>query len=364
MSKWLVKQREFIYKKKKKSFRKMMNRNGISIPDFKISKKIKNILSWWTIFIFIIIVWIFIIIKLSFFWPEKIISQVKFSEDTIATYNDIELFNLISNEVKGKNYYIINSNKEKILSKIQNWFTVKSHSWSYVASFPFVWDINFQLEETSLQETNDTSMLWVWFPIELSPNLIKQIKPTVVWQFPLSQSLQEQEIWWTLWIELSFYEPKVLVTINDKQFAVWNEETYVELKEWMLLWIRIPTEENNYEPLFVIETPQYLSWTTSLDWFFFELSLNDMLEIISLAKYEFPDMKRFVYLAWSTRIAIFTSDDKVLYFNFPQWRDINEQWNIQIAKYRILKERYSNFHNIENINLWALEENKVIIKKY
>lgn len=351
MSKWLVKQREFIYKKKKKSFRKMMNRNGISIPDFKISKKIKNILSWWTIFSLVIILWIFIIIKLSFFKPEHTISQVKFSEDTIATYNDIELFNLISSEVKWKNYYMLSRDKWAILSKIQK-------------EFPFVGDIHFQLEAPSTPEIENEEMLQPLIPTNLTTLLINQIKPVVVWDFPLISPQKQHDTWGTLWVEVSFYEPKVLVSINDKQFAVWNEETYVELKEWMLLWIRIPTEENNYEPLFVIETPQYLSWTTSLDWFFFELSLNDMLEIISLAKYEFPDMKRFVYLAWSTRIAIFTSDDKVLYFNFPQWRDINEQWNIQIAKYKILKERYSNFHNIENINLWALEENKVIIKKY
>ena len=129
----------------------------------------------------------------------------------------------------------------------------------------------------------------------------------------------------------------------------------------MLLWIRDPEEE----PLFVVETPMYLSWTTNLDWFFFDLNLSDFMQITSLAKEEFWNtMKRFVYLAGSTRFAIFTTDDKTLYFNFPEWSNIEEQWNSQITKYRILKEKYPKFNSIRTIDLWALEKNKTIIKYY
>ena len=141
-----------------------------------------------------------------------------------------------------------------------------------------------------------------------------------------------------------YYEPTILVQLNDKKYAVWNESTYVEMKEWMLLWIRVPTEDDpNPEQLFTIESPQYLSWTNNLDWFFFEVSLAKMLEIISLAKEEFwSNMTRFVYLAWSTRFAIFTNDKKTLYFNFPEWWNIQEQWETQIFKYNTLREKYQN----------------------
>ena len=153
----------------------------------------------------------------------------------------------------------------------------------------------------------------------------------------------------------------ILVKINEKKYAVWNETTYVETKDWMLLWIRDPEEE----PLFLIETPQYLTWNDSIDWFFFEISLDKFMQIISLAKEEFwNNMTRFVYLAWSTRFAIFTNDQKTLYFNFPEWSDILQQRENQISKYNILREKYSKFDKIENIDLWALENNKVIIKNY
>ena len=75
-------------------------------------------------------------------------------------------------------------------------------------------------------------------------------------------------------------------------------------------------------------------------------------------------MKRFVYLAGSTRIAIFDEDDKTLYFNFPEWEPISKQWNTQLEKYYKLKDNYQNFNKIEKIDLWALEENKTIIMNY
>jgi len=99
----------------------MLNRSGISIPEFKINEKLKNILSRSMLFIVIIILWVLILIKSLFFQPEQKITQVKFSDDTEATYKDTDLFDFISNEVKWKNYYIITSNKDQLLYKIQNW---------------------------------------------------------------------------------------------------------------------------------------------------------------------------------------------------------------------------------------------------
>lgn len=370
MSKGLVSQRPFSRKKRRQSFRKTLNRSGVPIPEIKISQKIKSILSRWVFFVLIIVCWIFILIKSLFFKPEQTISQIKFSEATLATYQDIELFNLISNEVKWKNYYILLSNKDKLLSKIQK-------------KFPFVGKIDLQLEpkqeETVVEDK--TLITWIKFPTIKKQTLNEEVPQswsnteepqiqteTSSWwiqiiqnNFPLKSSRKEPDNWWTLWIELMYYDPVVLVKLNDKKFAVWNEKTFVEMKEWMLLWIRGPDEE----PLFLIETPQYLTWSNSLDWFFFEISLEKFMQIISLAKEEFwNNMLRFVYLAWSTRFAIFTSDDKTLYFNFPELSDIEEQRKTQIFKYNILREKYPKFEKIEKIDLWALEENKTIITNY
>ena len=343
MSRGIVNQKPFSHKKRRKSFRKMLNRSGISIPEFKINEKLKNILSRWMLFIIIIVLWVLILVKSLFFQPEQKIVKVKFSEDTLSTYQDIELFNLVSDQVKWKNYFILSSNKDELLSKIQK-------------KFPFVWDIQLQLEpkEEVTQTGPELLTIWIQLPLELPITAYQTLER----EFPLKSSKLEEEIWWTLWVQLLYYEPKILVKLNNKLFAVWDENTYVELKEWMLLWIRDPEEE----PLFVIDTPMYLSGTTNIDWFFFEISLPEFIQITSLAKQSFPDMKRFVYRAWSTRIAICTSDDKTLYFNFIEWASIEEQRETQLQKYNLLKEKYHSFKDVWTIDLWALEEDKVIIK--
>lgn len=370
MSKRLVSQRPFSRKKRRQSIRKTLNRSGVSIPEFKISQKAKNFLSRWLLFTLLIIWGFFILIKSLFFKPEQTISQIKFSEATLATYQDVELFNLISDKVKWKNYYMLLSKKDKLLSDIQK-------------DFPFVWEIKLQLEQKEKETiTWDQNIIvtWIKFPIIktqtwsdtnwTSANTESsgfQVEATwlsikiIQNNFPLKPSKKEFDKWWTLWIELMYYDPVILIKLNDKKFAVWNEKTYVEMKEWMLLWIRDPEEE----PLFLIETPQYLTWTNNLDWFFFEIKLSEFLQIISLAKEEFwNNMARLVYLAWSRRFALFTSDDKTLYINFPEGWNIEEQRKTQIFKYNTIKKKYPNFTKIEKIDLWALEENKTIITNY
>ena len=356
MSRGIVSQKPFSRKKRRQSFRKMLNRSGVSIPEFKIGQKLKKYLSRWLIFILLIIIWTLILVKLLFFQPWQTISQIKFSEDTFATYQDIELFSLVSNEVKGKNYYVLLSDKDEILKNIQK-------------KFPFVWKIEFQLEPQQEETTKELESIaiWIQFPI-LNWTWEKQWTWVQLIQtnFPLKSSKKTPDNWWTLWVQLMYYEPTVLIQINDKKYAVWNEKTYVEMKEWMLLWIRIPTDDDPYpEQLLTIETPQYLTWTNSLEWLFFEISLPEMLQIAALAKEEFwNNMLRFVYLAGSTRFAIFTSDQKVLYFNFPDWWNIEDQRNSQIFKYNTLREKYDKFWNIDKIDLWSLENNKTIIKNY
>ena len=352
MSRGIVSQKPFSRKKRRQSIRKTLNRSGVSIPEFQISQKLKNILSRWLLFSLVIITGILILIKSLFFKSEQTISQIKFSDSTLATYQDIELFNMISDKVKWKYYYMLLSNKDKLLSDIQK-------------KFPFVWKIELQLEpkqeETHIE--NEDIIIWINFPTltQWSWEQSTWWSTVIKTPFPLRSSQKSPDNWWTLWIELLYYDPIVLIQLNDKKFAVWNENTHVELKEWMLLWIRGPEEE----PLFLIETPQYITWTTSLDWFFFEVSLAKMLEIVSLAKEEFwHNMLRFVYLAWSTRFAIFTNDQKTLYFNFPEWWNIKQQRESQIFKYNTLRERYPNFERIEKLDLWALEENKIIITNY
>ena len=69
-----------------------------------------------------------------FFKAEFTIHHVKRSEQTIQTYEDIELFNIISREVKGNNYHVLKHLKKRhILDSARQ-------------SYPFLSNIDFQLE--------------------------------------------------------------------------------------------------------------------------------------------------------------------------------------------------------------------------
>ena len=349
----------------------MLNRSGISIPEIKINQKLKNILSRWMCFTLVIIAGIVVLIKLLFFQSGQKIADVKFSDNTLATYQNPYLFGFITDEVKGKNYYIINSDKDQLLSKIQNWFTVKNPAWERVEfKFPFVINLNYQLETTSptwldWETTSEDLITWIEFL-----NNWTEYK-SIHKEFPLRTAKQAPNAGWILWIEILYLEPKLLVKLNDKKFAVWSDNIFTELKDSDLLSkTQIDTKSNdntisNLTEIFTVETPQYLTWTNNLDWFFFDINLSNMIKITSLAKEEFwSNMTRFVYLVWSTRFAIFTTDEKTLYFNFPEWSNIEQQRETQISKYNILREKYSQFNKIWTVDLWALEENKVIIKYY
>ena len=366
MSRGIVSQRQVSHKKHKHAFKRMLNRSGVSLPEIHINPIVKKVISRWMLVILVLILWIFILIKSLFFKPTQTISEVRFSEVSQSTFQDQDLFHFISSQAKWQNYFIFTSNKDSLLAKIQSWFTVKWHSWEdSTISFPFVWWINFQLEAPDTTEINENNSItiWVQIPYELPVTNFQAIS----WEFPLKLGKDFNE-WWILWVEIMYYEPKVLVKLNWKKFAVWDESTFVELKEWMSLSLTKvdPNCDESKEDcmlaeIFTIETPMYLTWTTSLNWLFFELSLSNLLTIIPLAKEAFPNMKRFVYLAWSTRIAIFTVDDKVLYFNFTDDSPIEDQWNTQLTKYILLKENYANFNRILTIDL-SLENNKAIIK--
>ncbi|MDR3168786.1 MAG: hypothetical protein LBU27_03355 [Candidatus Peribacteria bacterium] len=59
---------------------------------------------------------------------------MKFSQATEETFYDIELFNAVSNALKGKNFYMLQYfQKDAILERIQ-------------AQFPFIADMHFQME--------------------------------------------------------------------------------------------------------------------------------------------------------------------------------------------------------------------------
>jgi hypothetical protein len=110
---------------------------------------------------------------------------------------------------------------------------------------------------------------------------------------------------------------------------------------------------------FVVDTPQYLTGITTLSGFFFEISIRNFTHLIAVMQQEIPNMNRFVYLAGSSRLAIFTDKEQTLYFNFRDPEDLQEQFD----KYHTLQQKYADFDKIALMDLGALDEHKVIVRK-
>ena len=67
MSRGIVNHRPYSHKKRRQSFKKKLNRYGISIPEINISPKIKNIISWTLVFVLVIVCGVIFLIRALFF---------------------------------------------------------------------------------------------------------------------------------------------------------------------------------------------------------------------------------------------------------------------------------------------------------
>jgi hypothetical protein len=151
-----------------------------------------------------------------------------------------------------------------------------------------------------------------------------------------------------LGVELTFKEPVLKVKLGGKEFWIRDDEHFLEIKEGLLIGAET----------FVIDTPQYLTGTTSLSWFFYEIPLETFIKIVPLIHAEIPNIVRFVYLAGSPRLALFTDNGQTIYLNITNSEALQEQFK----KYHTLQEHYENFGKLGTIDLGSLDESKTIVR--
>ena len=136
MSRGLVSARPFAKKKKKLSLKKIMNKTGITMPTISLSinQKAREILSKTVIILILATFGCIFLIRGTFFKDQFTIRNVKRSEETLQTYEDIELFNLITREIKGSNYYMLKYFKKGAVLEVAQ------------GAFPFLKSMDYQLE--------------------------------------------------------------------------------------------------------------------------------------------------------------------------------------------------------------------------
>ncbi len=146
-------------------------------------------------------------------------------------------------------------------------------------------------------------------------------------------------------VDFDFQEPDFLVKIGERKFGVWKDGINNELNpEWRL-----------GKTGFIIDTPEYLSGTTSLSGFFYEVDYRWYQDYLPLIQEALPTMKRFVYLAGSPSFVIFV-DNKMVFFYKEHPLD-------QLQKLNRLKKYYSDYDKLKTIDLGSLTQEKVVVSK-
>jgi hypothetical protein len=169
-------------------------------------------------------------------------------------------------------------------------------------------------------------------------------------EFPFVQAMDFQlETGNTLGIDLKFSEPLFKVKLGEKMFGVRGEYLFFEIQSGMQLGIES----------FMVDTPRYLTGTTSLSGFFFDVSVQEMMDLINVIQKEIPTMNRFVYLAGSKRFAIFTQTEQTVYINLNDEESLQEQ----LTKYHMLQQYYPSIQRLATIDLGSLDATKIIVRK-
>ena len=147
----------------------------------------------------------------------------------------------------------------------------------------------------------------------------------------------------TVRVIFDYYEPEYVVKLWEKKYWIWWNDVTTELDYNRSLW----------RDAFVIDTPSYLSWVTSLSWFFYEIDYSWYASNVPLIRQAFPEMTRFVYLAGSSNFMVFEGW-KMIYL-------YKEDIPHQLQKYEWLKKYYDAFYSLATIDLWSLNQEKVVV---
>ena len=147
-------------------------------------------------------------------------------------------------------------------------------------------------------------------------------------------------------IRLHFSSPQMVFVVSWYSFGVYDNVTF-------------PLQKNSTlsDNLLHIDLPNYLWNLESLDGVFFRVPSEVLLNQFYTIKDYFTNPQRIVYLPWSARVWVTTADARNIYINNLQ--DVDQQ----LQKIDRLKRYYSSFDVLREIDLWSLDQNKIIVKQ-
>lgn len=149
----------------------------------------------------------------------------------------------------------------------------------------------------------------------------------------------------TLKVDITFSEPEFLIKLGNKKFGIWEGGISDELDD----------QRSLGKTGFIVDTPSYLTGTTSLSGFFYEVNYQRYKDFLPAIQEAFPHMNRFVYLAGSPNFVIFEENKMIfLYRDNPLY---------QLQKLAWLRKYYADYKALTTIDLGSLTQEKIVVGK-
>ena len=173
------------------------------------------------------------------------------------------------------------------------------------------------------------------------------IENTIKSEFPLVEKIKIiQPEKYTASVKIEFYAPDIIIRLGERKFGViWDYN------------FEIFSGNNIDKNIFFVELPQYATGIDSLAWLFYEIPEDKFIYDMDVIAQWFPNYKRIVYLPWSSRTVVFITDDKRIYLNNKN----SLTW--QIENYNLLNKYYDQSNWLRIIDLWSLENDKIIVRQ-
>lgn len=149
----------------------------------------------------------------------------------------------------------------------------------------------------------------------------------------------------TVLIKLKFIPIDMVIRNQDVRFAlIWD--ILLQIFSWNKI----------SDNVIVLDLPAYLSGMNTFSGMFYRQSASWLVQQIHLLNQWFPWLDHIEYLPWGERSIVYL-DGKKFYIN--NGSDIENQ----IRNYQLLKKYYKEYKQLEDIDLWSLGKDKVIVRK-
>ena len=278
--------------------------------------------------------WVFLGIKYTLFVPAYTINKIDYALANVNVYDDPYLYKLFTTLLKWENYRVVQLEHSSILSQIQ-------------AVYPFVTDFTVSYKS----------------PNRVFVKASFQEPKLIVFNGNLRYAVYDQQFFQlfsgnTLWsgalrVEL-FPAPSMPIApvvmptpvpVHTWSFASGSHITVAHFTGVISTWATIPL------------IPKTISTWTSLTWLFYQEWFDHFVDTLQTIYTAFPGAKYYIYLVGWQRIIVWFSNGNEVYINLLV--DLVQQ----LQNYQYLKQYYSDFSKLKEIDLWSIEMDKVIVRR-